>query len=342
MPTQLRALAWLLLPILALSPVALATDNYLERAETRELIDRLVDQEGLDRQKLEGYFRDARREERILEAIARPAERVLTWGEYQDIFLKEERVRQGVAFFNEHREIFERAERETGVPAEIILAILGVETRYGRSKGSWRVLDALVTLGFDYPPRASFFRGQLRHLFLLEEEAGIDPAEVKGSYAGAIGYPQFIPSSYRAYAVDFSGDGRIDLVNSPADAIGSIANYLKEHRWRRGHPVAARARTGEGGSRKHFDSNYRPDTTLAELERKGATALPCTDDLSEFCMDQPGETRVAALELKGKHGPEYWMVTDNFYVITRYNHSELYAMAVYHLSRMLAGHLKTQ
>lgn len=340
MPTPLRALA-LLLPTLALPPAAVAADNYLERAEARQLIDQLVDEEGLDRERLEGYFRDARREERILEAIARPAERVLTWGEYQDIFLQEERVRQGVAFFNEHREIFERAERETGVPAEIILAILGVETRYGRTRGNWRVLDALVTLGFDYPPRASFFRGQLRHLFLLEEEAGIDPAEVKGSYAGAIGYPQFIPSSYRAYAVDFSGDGRIDLVNSPADAIGSIANYLAEHRWKANHPVAARARTG-ADARAHFDSDYRPDTTLGELERAGATPLPCTSEHDEFCMDLPGDTPVAALELEGKHGPEYWIITGNFYSITRYNHSELYAMAVYHLSRMLAGHLTTQ
>ena len=314
--------------------------DYLEREEVRTLIDQLVEEEGIERERLKRWLGDAQRQDGILEAIASPAERTLSWGEYRELFLDEDRIRQGVAFFREHEEHFRAAEEETGVPAEIILAILGVETRYGRHKGNWRVVDALATLGFDYPPRASFFRGQLRHLFLLEDEAGIDPMEVKGSYAGAIGYPQFIPSSYRAYAVDFDGDGRIDLVNSQADAIGSIANYLAEHGWERGLTVAARARTGDNGSRQFFDREYRPRLRLGELAREGATPLPCPDEEAEFCMDDPGESlRVAALKLDGAHGDEYWITTRNFYVITRYNHSELYAMAVYHLSRVLAGHL---
>ena len=326
--------------LLALVASTVRGGDYLEREEVRALIDQLVDEEGIERERLEHWLGDARRQEGILEAIASPAERTLSWGEYRALFLDEDRIRQGVSFFREHEALFRRAEEETGVPAEIILAILGVETRYGRHKGTWRVVDALATLGFDYPPRASFFRGQLRHLFLLEEEAGIDPLDVTGSYAGAIGYPQFIPSSYRAYAVDFDGSGRIDLVNSQADAIGSIANYLAEHGWQQGLPVAARARTGDGGSRRSFDRDYNPRLRLGELEQKGATALPCSDENAEFCMNLPASTRVAALELDGAQGPEYWITTRNFYVITRYNHSELYAMAVYHLSRVLAGHLE--
>lgn len=322
----------LLLLTLLFPGIALA--DYGERDDVQALIDELV-AEGLDRERITDLLASAERQEKILEAIARPAERTMTWAQYRRLFVQEERIEQGVAFWREHRDWFEKAESEKGVPQEIILAIIGVETRYGRHKGNWRVIDALATLGFDYPPRATFFRGELKHLFMLEKEAGIDPMTIKGSYAGAMGYPQFISSSYRAYAVDFNGDGRIDLIDSPADAIGSVANYLKEHRWQPGQPIAARARVEGQAYREIFDTDYRLNLTLAEVANKGAHPLSC-DAGHRYCFDLPENTRVAALELDGEQGAEFWITTNNFYAITRYNHSRLYAMAVYHLSRELA------
>lgn len=308
--------------------------EYADRDDVQAFIDELV-AEGLDRDHVSTLLAGAQRQESILESIARPAERTMSWGEYQRLFIQEERIQQGEAFWREHREWFDRAEQTSGVPAEIILAIIGVETRYGRHKGNWRVIDALATLGFDYPPRAAFFREELKHLFRLEKEAGIDPMTATGSYAGAMGYPQFISSSYRAYAVDFNDDGRIDLLNSPADAIGSVANYLREHRWQKGLPVAARARIEGNDYGEMFSTDYRLRLTLAEAANQGASPLSCEDNHG-FCFDLPADTRVAALELDGANGAEFWFTTNNFYAITRYNHSHLYAMAVYQLSRKLA------
>src|SRR5690606_32301861 len=199
-------------------------NDYSSRPEGQTLIRELV-AEGLDEQHVRQLLDSATRQDKILEAIAKPAERTLTWGEYRKIFVQDSRIEQGLAFWREHRDLLARAEKEYGVPAEIIIAIVGVETRYGRHKGTWRAVDALATLGFDYPPRADFFRRELKELLLLEREAGIDAGEVVGSYAGALGMPQFIPSSYRAYAVDFNGDGKIDLLNDVADVIGSVAHY---------------------------------------------------------------------------------------------------------------------
>jgi membrane-bound lytic murein transglycosylase B len=219
----------------------------------------------------------------------------------------------------------------------VITAILGVETRYGRHKGNYRVLDALATLGFDYPPRATFFRKQLRAFLLMEDEAGIEAASLKGSYAGAMGFPQFIPTSYRAYAVDFNDDGKTDLVHSVADAIGSVANYFAEHGWQDDLPVAARARVSGNGYEAVFSKKMKPSITLGELRERGVTPVPCEGAAipSPHCFRLPDDTRVAPLHLEGEHGSEFWLGTRNFYVITRYNHSPLYAMAVYQLARAL-------
>tara|TARA_R110001606_G_scaffold81584_7_gene187741 strand:- start:18201 stop:19319 length:1119 start_codon:yes stop_codon:yes gene_type:complete len=311
--------------------------DYAKRPQARAMIDSLG-AKGLDKARLRELLNDAKRQDAILTAIARPAERTLDWARYQKIFLQESRVQKGVAFARQHRDALDRAERQYGVPREIILAIIGVETLYGQHKGQYRVLDALATLGFDYPPRGEFFRKQLMALFELEREAHIDASEITGSYAGAMGYPQFIPTSYQAYAVDFDGDDVIDLVNSPADAIGSVAHYFHEHRWQPGLPVAARARINGNGYQALAKKGYKPSFTLDDARKNGVVAVSCDSDTlgSQYCFDLAANTPVALLDLTGTDGHEFWLITDNFYVITRYNHSELYAMAVLQLSKRLA------
>lgn len=330
----------------ALACPTLASANYAEHAGADAVL-KEVRKRGLDVDRARTLLAGAQRQESILKAIARPAEGTLTWAKYGRIFLQDSRVQQGVAFAREHADALDRAEQEYGVPREVILAIIGVETRYGRHKGNYKVVDALATLGFDYPPRAAFFRKQLIALFELERHAHIDASEITGSYAGAMGFPQFIPTSYQAYAVDFDGDDVIDLVNNPTDAIGSVANYFAAHRWQPGLPVAARARVEGNGYVAMAKKGYKPAYTLDTARKNGVVAVACDDDnlTSEYCFDMssdglPGSTSVAVLDLEGEDGHEFWLATDNFYVITRYNHSELYAMAVLQLSRRLADALE--
>ncbi len=315
-----------------LSANALAS-SYANHPEALKVADELAS-EGLDRDRVLELLGTAQRQDTILERIAKPAEKTLTWADYRRLFVQPDRVAQGLEFWRTHETTLAAVEKEHGVPEEMILAILGVETRYGRHKGTWRVLDALTTLGFDYPPRATFFRGQLKELFRLEQKAGIDISEVTGSYAGAMGYPQFIPTSYIHYAIDQDKDQRIDLLNNPADAIGSIANYFRVHGWQKGLPVAARARVEGDNWRALVQPLDKPRTTLGEAKKAGAVSVSCKEN--RFCFnDLPNDTAIALIELQGEQGRELWLTTRNFYVITRYNHSYLYAMAAYHLSRDL-------
>lgn len=325
------AIALLAAFLLGQPGLPLQATEYLGRAEVETLIEELA-AEGLDPARIRALLGQAQRQERILEAIARPAEKVLTWAQYRKIFVQQSRIEQGKEFRKEFGEALSRAENETGVPTEMILAILGVETRYGRQRGSYRVIDALATLGFDYPPRATFFRGQLKELFRLEKKAHIDAGTITGSYAGAMGYPQFIPSSYLNYAVDFNSDGVTDLVNSPVDALGSVANYFREHGWQAGLPVAARARIKGEAYRSRLNTKGKPDMTLKEAAKAGIRPLPCKESTHCF-KNLDKDTPVALIELEGEQGSEFWLVTQNFYTITRYNHSVLYAMAAYQLSR---------
>jgi len=316
-------------------------NDYLQREQVKSLIAELVSQDQ-DEARLRDVLGGAQCQPKILKSIARPAEKTHTWATYQKIFLQESRVQKAVEFANTHAGTLSRAEQTYGVPREIILAIIGVETRYGDHMGSYRVVDALATLGYDYPPRGSFFRKQLKALFELEHHAHIDAETITGSYAGAMGYGQFIPTSYQAYAVDFDNDGVTDLVNNPVDAIGSVANYFSEHNWQPGLPVAARAHLDGTGYVSLAKKGYKPSFTLTQANNAGVTALSCNDDrlVSEYCFDLPASTRVALLDLTGAEGAEFWLATDNFYVITRYNHSRLYAMAVLQLSRQLAAALE--
>lgn len=303
---------------------AAAHTEYSERPEARAIIERLERDHGFDPERIRSLLAEAERQPRILEAMRRPAEKVLPWHRYRRIFLGDRRIADGGAFMREHRALLERAEKEYGVSAEIIAAIIGVETLYGANVGNNRVLDALATLGFDYPERSRFFLGELEQFFVLCHDEGIDCAKAKGSYAGAMGWPQFIASSYRAYAVDFDGDGKRDLWDSPADIIGSVANYLAKHGWRAGEPVALPLDGGDPGDleRSRRETRYR----YRDLVAAGLTA--------ESTLLSP-DTEVGLVELEGENGPEFWAGLNNFFVITSYNHSRLYAMAVYQLSRAI-------
>src|SRR5690554_5875930 len=319
-PRSLALGGWLM-SVLASSAQA----NYLEHPEAQSLINELVAEEGFQQKELEHWLGKAEKKQNILDAIARPAEKTKTWKEYRPIFIVQPRIDNGVKFWQENHAALSRVERELGVPAEYIVAIIGVETNYGKNTGSYNVIDALSTLAFDYPPRAPFFRKELKNYFLLTREQKQDPLAFKGSYAGAMGYGQFMPSSYRSYAVDFDGDGFTDIWVNTTDAIGSVANYFKQHGWQSGQPVVSRVRPeGESGT-DAFNSINPPTVTVAEWKKRGYQPI---SDLSP-------DAKAVILKLDGQHGEEYWLGLQNFYVITRYNRSHLYSMAVHQLSQLI-------
>src|SRR5690606_33614095 len=231
-----------LLMALAFGLSTSANADYSKHPLAAEFVNEMVEKHGFTADEINHWLSKAEKRQPILDAIARPAEKSKTWKEYRPIFIVPMRITNGVAFWAENRAALARAEKEYGVPAEIIVAIIGVETNYGRNTGSWYVIDALTTLAFDYPPRAPFFRSELVNYFVLTREQKHDPLEFKGSYAGAMGYGQFMPSSYRNFAVDFDGDGFTDIWNNPTDAIGSIANYFKAHGWQTGKQVVVPAK----------------------------------------------------------------------------------------------------
>ena len=295
-------------------------------ANVDEFIAEMTRDYGFASEQLRDLFKQAERKQAILDAISRPAERVKPWKEYRPIFLTDSRVAQGVDFWRENEAALSRAEAEYGVPAEIIVAIIGVETFYGRNTGSHRVIDALSTLGFDYPPRQPFFRQQLKEFLLLTREEQVDPLTLKGSYAGAMGLPQFMPSSFRAYAVDFDGDGHIDIWNNPTDAIGSAASYFKQHGWAAGEPVVAWAKVSGERFEEGLTVGLESQKNAGEMRALGW----------QFDKSVADQTAVTAFRLEGAEGDEYWLGLPNFYVITRYNRSVMYAMAVHQLSQLLA------
>ena len=298
-------------------------------------IDEMVSDHAYDRESLENILKEAKFQERIIEQISKPAERTLTWAEYRPIFMTKERVNAGAEFWREHRDALQQVSDDTGVPIEIMVGIIGVETYYGRITGGFKVLDALATLAFDFPsehPRAAerqaFFRNELAEFLKLCRENGLDPSDVRGSYAGALGWPQFMPGSWRQHAVDFDGDGRIDLISSPVDAIGSVAHYLAEYGWQHGEathysvklPADLRARA------RLLAPDIKPSFTAAELLAAGAQP-------SEAARDHAGPMAVIQLQ-NGPHKPPTVLLgTQNFWVVTRYNWSAYYALAVIELGR---------
>ncbi len=290
-------------------------------------IDRAVSEHGLDAAEVSELLAGARFQQSIVNAMTRPAEGK-PWYEYRRIFLNRSRINKGVEFWQENRDLISRVSQEFGVDPQIIVSIIGVETLYGRITGSYRVLDALTTLGFYYPSelkrdRSAFFAGELMHFIQLSKEENLPPREVTGSYAGAMGMGQFIPSSYREYAVDFDGNGRRDLWRSTPDVVASVANYLHRHGWKYGEPVTAPAQaTANSDSDLAALSSYKPAMSIGEIAQKGYQGDPGLDP-----------TRLAAvLKLQEKNKSAYWLTFHNFYVITRYNRSPMYAMAVLQLS----------
>jgi len=317
---------------------------YATRAEAMAFADDLASRRNLDRD----WVRQAIGQSRFNPTVARlmqpPAQAfVKNWRVYRSRFIDPIRIRAGVDFWQAHRAALARAEAEYGVPADVIVGIIGVETIYGRDTGSFRVLDSLATLAFDFPPshpraqeRSEYFKGEVEQFLTMESRKGADPFEPRGSYAGAMGMPQFMPSSWAKYAVDFDGDGSVDLWNSPADVIGSVANYLKAYGWQSGMPT--HYPVGFDASRLDLDALMAPDIlptfSVASFTAKGAV-------LEGASLEHKGPLALVEL-LNGPDAASYVAGTENFYVITRYNWSSYYAMAVIELGREVAARVKSQ
>ncbi|MDP2695267.1 MAG: lytic murein transglycosylase B [Gallionella sp.] len=310
-------LAWLLVPYSAHS----ATLPGLP-----EFIDEMVAEHQFRRGELENLFAHAQHLPAVIDAISRPAT-TRPWLKYRAAFVNPKRVRLGLEFWKKYRHTLRRAEQKYGVPQEIIIAVIGVETIYGQNAGNFLVLDALTTLAFDYPRRAVFFRGELENYLLLAREQQFDLLAIRGSYAGALGIPQFMPGSYRNYAVDFNGNRTIDLLREDQDAIGSVANYLRGYGWIKGEPVAVRARVGD----EIGLGEIRTPRSLAEWAAAGvAPSVSIAPDQSARLVDFTVE-----------EGKEFWLAFNNFEVITRYNNSDFYAMSVLQLAEELKAARKT-
>lgn len=291
----------------------------------QSFIKKMVTEHRFSEQELRTLFNKVEYKQSIIDAITRPAEGK-PWYQYRPIFVTEKRIREGVAFWKKNQQLLKRAEETYGVPAHIVVAIVGVETFYGRHKGSYRVMDSLSTLGFDYPERADFFLRQLEQFLLMAREEKRDPLSFQGSYAGAMGMPQFMPSSFRDYAVDFDSDGHRDLWENNADIIGSVANYFSRHHWQPGGAIASRATVKGEVPQALLEKGLTPSIPVAKLKDEGITTQ----------ADFPGDENAALLDLEsGPDEHEYWVTLNNFYVITRYNKSPLYAMAVYQLSEAI-------
>ena len=291
---------------------------------------RMHTEHGFDETWVTELLGQAQRKQSILDAISRPAERVKPWHEYRKIFLNEKRIAGGVTFWRNHRETLERVSAEAGVDTRIIVAILGIETYYGERTGSYRVLDALSTLAFDYPPRSKFFTSELEEFLLLTREESVDPLSATGSYAGAMGAPQFISSSYRAYAVDSSGDGKRDLWNSWEDVIGSVANYLRVHGWEYRAPVAVKADTDAAPSPHLMSKKLKISHDAGTLRAAGVGVDPRVPDAQETLL----------FDVEAEDGAEYWVGFGNFYAITRYNRSRMYALAAHQLADAIAARVR--
>ena len=309
-------------------PERATKSEYAARPEVREFARYMAGTHGFAEEELLEVFSKARRSDRALKLIAPPPPTFKrSWAAYRDRFLDSLRIEEGVRFWNRHRDDVARASQAWGVPEEIVVSIIGVETLYGRVTGDFRVLDALTTLAFDYPRRADYFRSELEQYLLLAREQNVDAFSMRGSFAGAVGLPQFMPGSIRRFAVDFDGDGRIDLRNTPADAIGSVAKFLADHGWRPGEPTHFDVRIGdEAAIPPLIEAGIKPSLTGEQLAALGVSAEP----------PLPEGMAVALIDLPNADAPtSYYLGANNFYVITRYNRSSFYAMAVIELARAL-------
>ena len=325
---KLRLLGFCVLLILQTVPVKSAsageaTAVFAQSPEVQAFITEMVEQHQFKIDELTRLFQQVQVKQSILNAMARPAEGK-AWSEYRPLFIEPQRIAEGVRFWGAHEVALKHAEAQYGVPASLIVAIIGIETFYGRNTGSYRVIDALSTLAFAYPKRASYFRKELEQYLLLSREVGVDPLSIKGSYAGAMGICQFMPSSYRQYGVDFDDDGHRDLWRNPVDAIGSVAQYLQGYGWEPSAPVVA-----------PVVSANDPGKNLANRGWTYRIPIKHWPAVGIITRAPPSDRDAMLFVLAGVNGAEYWLGLKNFYVITRYNHSFQYAMAAWQLSQAL-------
>ncbi len=315
----------LVLTAALLPPTAAAFDT--ARSDISDFIDEMVAKHSFDRDYLVRALDAAESKQRILDAISRPAEKTMTWPEYRGIFVRPEKIRAGVAFWQNHSDDIEAVSEATGVTPEILVGIIGVETNFGSNTGGYRVIDALATLAFDYPPRARFFRQQLEEFLLLVREESMDALVPTGSYAGAMGRPQFMPGSFRAYAVDSDGDGRRDIWENWRDVLGSVANYFVVHGWQEGNEVASPASFADSWQGTVPPNSLKADSTVGALRDQGVQFD------SAMAIDHPA--RIVTFELGD--GQDYWVGFHNFFVITRYNRNVMYALAVHELGQAIGA-----
>jgi membrane-bound lytic murein transglycosylase B len=288
----------------------------------------MVQKNGFEARALHRLFSQVRPRPAVIKAMSTPGT-ARPWYEFRTRYIEPGRINAGLAFWRANADALGRASREYGIPEEILVATIGVESYYGRHAGSFKVLDAIVTIAFHYPPRAELFRSELEQFLLLAREDSLDPAGMRGSYAGAMGIPQFLPSSYRRYAVDFDGDGRRDLIHSRADAIGSVANYYKAFGWRPGEAVLVPAEADKSTLDALVEIGVKPQLKVAELKARGVVPSAPVDDTAE----------AALIVAEGEAGPRYWLGLNNFYVITRYNRSVNYALTVHELAQELRARI---
>ena len=310
---------------------SLEAGDYKGRDDVEAFITRMAQESDYGEAELIALFSQVEKQSHLFDRLNRPAEKALEWYQYRRIFIKEKRIVEGVKFWKKHEALLSEVSLKTGVPTEIIVAIIGVETFYGIYRGKDPVFDSLVTIAFDYPKRARFFLGELEQFLLLVKEQNLDTRRLKGSYAGAMGMPQFISSSYRHYAVDGDGDGRINLFDNIADVTSSVANHFVRHGWRTGETVARPLIAVADNTVSVLEVGIKPRYKWAEVKKHGLT--------SRFTIDD--DRALALVRLQQKNHPEYWAGFENFYVITRYNHSDLYAMAAYQLSVMIKGRMRS-
>jgi len=308
-----------------------AAQDISQRKDVTTFIDEMVKKHDFDRNELKRLFSQTQLRQKIIDAITRPAESK-PWYRYRPIFVTDKRIQGGIQFWNDNQALLEQAEQKYGVPAEIITAIIGVESFYGKHKGGYPVMDSLATLAFDYPKRSKFFRSELEQFLLMTREEKMEPTTVMGSYAGAMGQPQFIASSFRHYAVDFDNDGKRDLWHNTADVIGSVANYFKIHGWKQNAAITTPVTVSGNQVSALVDKGIKPHTSIKQLLKQGVNTQESL----------PIGEMAALIKLENKDSDSYWLGLDNFYVITRYNHSPLYAMAVYQLGQEIHRQRKAQ
>lgn len=317
---MLRRLSSLIVILGTVFSATSCATQFNERPDVQQFIHGMVVRDNFNEQQLNDIFSDVTPRPQVIKLMTKPAEKK-PWSFYRKLFISDKRINNGLVFWRQNARVLSDVERLYGVPASIVVAIIGIETSYGDNKGNIKTLDSLATLAFDYPPRAKFFQGELEQFLLLSRDLSADPRQFYGSYAGAIGYPQFMPSSYRKYGIDFNKNNSADLINDPVDAIGSVGNYLNKKGWRPHQPIAVRAKV-KGTA---FETIGKNTYTLKKLATLGVKPV----------KNYPADLKAGFLILEGVDGPEYWLVFRNFYVIKAYNSSSLYAMAVYQLSNIL-------